>query len=305
MTDDSPISIRPTRSGDLVPLVEFLQAAAPGPAARPPGTVAAIDSPNRLVALRAGEVVGTIRYIPGAGHTAAVLPPRLIHWDDALAAALFRACAAHARRRHRARLIQTLLEPGGADPAIAALERAGFARLAMLLYMRRAVVEEDRRLPLSEEIVWRAYSRLRHRKFAETIAATYRDSLDCPGLRGLRTVHDAIRTHKHTGCFRSKHWHLAVLGRSPVGVVLVNELRGRGELVYLGVVPAVRGGGLGRDLVHRAIRETAEMGLGEIGLAVDADNTPAVRLYRAAGFEETHRRLAYFVPGENLDTLEE
>jgi ribosomal protein S18 acetylase RimI-like enzyme len=305
MNDASPISIRPAAAGDLVPLVEFLQAAAPSPGASSPAGIVAVESPNRLVALRAGEVVGTIRYIPGAGHTAAVLPPRLIHWDEDLAAALFRACAAHARRRHRARLIQTLLEPGGADPAVAALERAGLVRLAMLVYMRRAVTEEDRRLPLSDEIVWRHYSRLRHRKFAETIGATYRDSLDCPGLRGLRTVHDAIRTHKHTGRFQSKHWHLAVLGRSPVGVVLVNELRGRGELAYLGVVPDVRGGGLGRDLVHRAIYEAAEMGLEDIGLAVDEDNTPAVRLYRAAGFEETHRRLAYFVPGANLDALEE
>jgi len=170
--------------------------------------------------------------------------------------------------------------------------------------MRRGVSDEDRRLHLSDEIVWRPYTRLRHGKFADTIAETYRDSLDCPGLRGLRTVHDAIRTHKHTGRFWPKRWHLAVVGRAPVGVVMVNELRGRGELTYLGVVPEARGAGLARDLLHRAVRNTAEMGLGEMGLAVDDANTPAVRLYRAAGFEETHRRLAYFVPKENLDTLE-
>jgi ribosomal protein S18 acetylase RimI-like enzyme len=47
------------------------------------------------------------------------------------------------------------------------------------------------------------------------------------------------------------------------------------------------------------------MGLEAIGLAGDADNTPAVRLYRAARFEETHRRLAYFVPKEDLGNLEQ
>jgi len=304
MSDASSITIRPAGTGDLVPLVEFLQAAPASPGARSRGALAAVDSPNRLLALRAGEVVGTIRYIPGAGHTAAVLPPRLMAWDATLAAALLRSSAAHARRRHRARLIQTLLEPDGAEPAVRALERAGFARLATLVYMRRGVSDEDRRLHLSDEIVWRPYTRLRHGKFADTIAETYRDSLDCPGLRGLRTVHDAIRTHKYTGRFWPKRWHLAVVGRAPVGVVMVNELRGRGELTYLGVVPEARGAGLARDLLHRAVRNTAEMGLGEMGLAVDDANTPAVRLYRAAGFEETHRRLAYFVPKENLDTLE-
>jgi len=302
MNGSSPITIRPARPGDLAALVEFLQSAGQTPC--DPSAVATIEPGNRLVALRAGDIVGTIRYTPGAGHTAAVVPPRLGRWDEDLAAALLRAAAGRARRRHGSRLIQTLLEPDGADPAIAALERAGFGRLATLLYMRRAVDEEDRRLPLSDRIAWRRYTRLRKGEFADAIAETYRESLDCPGLRGLRTVHDAVRTHKHTGRFRPKRWRLAVLDASPVGVAMVNEMRGRGELVYLGVVPEARGIGLGRDLLRRAIRDTAEMGHETMGLAVDADNAPAVRLYRAAGFAETHRRLAWFVPRGNLDALD-
>jgi len=305
MNDESFISIRAAHSGDLGPLVELLQAAPPTPGAPLPAPAAAVDPASRLVAERDGDIIGTVRYIPGAGHAAAIVPPRLARWDEDLAAALFRAAAARVRRRHGAKLIQTLLEPGGADPAITALQQAGFARLAMLVYMRRGVTEDDLSLPLSDQIVWRSYTRLRHRKFADTIADTYRESLDCPGLRGLRTVNDAIRTHKHTGRFQPKRWRLAVLGRSPVAVAMVNELRGRGELVYLGVVPGAREGGIGRDLLSRAIRDTAEMGFGEMGLAVDEGNIPAVRLYRAAGFEETHRRLAYFVPGENLDAMGE
>jgi len=301
MNEDSPITIRPARPGDLPALAAFLQAAPVGPGAP---LSSAVEVANRLVAVRAGQIVGTIRYTPGTGHTAAVAPPRLDRWEEDLAAALFRAAAGRAHRRHGARLIQTLLDPDGADPAASALERAGFAPLATLLYMRRAVTVEDQHLLVSDEIRWRPYARLRHRPFADTIAETYRDSLDCPGLRGLRTVHDAVRTHKHTGRFRPKRWRLAVLGRSPVGVAMVNEMRDRGELVYLGVVPEARGTGLGRDLVRRAIRDTAEMGLETMGLAVDAGNGPAVRLYRAAGFAETHRRLAWFVPKENLDTLE-
>ncbi len=304
MSDPPGIPIRPARTGDLIPLVEFLQWAprSPGASSAPCAAVTG-DLANRLLAVRDGAIVGAIHYTPGAGRTAAVSPPRLGRWDPATAADLFRAAAAHARRRHGARLIQTLLVPEGADPAACALERAGFRLLAELIYMRRTIRNADRAAPPPKGILWRRYTRLRHHAFAETIRATYTGSLDCPGLAGLRTVHDSIRTHKRTGTYRPKRWQMAVVGRSPAGVVLVNRLRGRGELVYLGVVPEMRGHGIGRALVNRAIRETAEMGLPEVGLAADARNTPALRLYRDAGFEKTHRHLAYFVPVANLDAL--
>jgi len=226
-----------------------------------------------------------------------------MEWDEGLAARLLRAAAVRAARRHGARLIQAVLVPKGAEPAVAALMAAGFAPLATLVHMRRSVGPDDGDLPLPDGLQWRGYSSWRHRRFAETVRATYRGSLDCPPLAGLRTVHDALRTHRHTGRFSPKTWHLAVRGREPVGVVLVNALRDRAELVYLGLVPEARGQGLGRALVHRAVRSAVEMGARRLGLAADAGNEPALRLYRRTGFEESHRRLAYFVPAERLAEL--
>jgi len=116
-------------------------------------------------------------------------------------------------------------------------------------------------------------------------------------------VDDVIQTHKATGTFRPSAWHLAIADRNPVGIVLVNSLGGRGELVYLGVAPEARGKGLGRTLLARAIADTARMGLPVLGLAVDVENEPAMRLYAGAGFKEIRRRMTWFIPKERLEEL--
>lgn len=315
MNDTADIQIRPSRRRDTTALVEFLQTAPPAPAtthATYPALVA--DLRNRIVAVRGGEIVGAALVIPGAGHCAAIPPPRLLDWHVDLAARLFRAAAAHATRKHHARLIQSLIDPTGSESLLPALDRAGFEPLATLSYLRRSVRvtasvpgPADRRVEPDTPpgLTWQRFSRLRFRRFAETIARTYTDSLDCPKLAGLRTIEDTIETHKHTGRFTPRSWRLVLEGGKPLGVAMVNNLKGRGELVYLGVVPEARGRGIGRTLLARAIRDTAEKGLARMGLAVDVKNTPAMRLYEGANFHEVRRRLVWFVPAHRLETLGE
>ena len=86
-------------------------------------------------------------------------------------------------------------------------------------------------------------------------------------------------------------------------MVLASEVEGRGDLVYLGVVPEARGRGVGRALAAQAIRDTARMGLPVLAVAVDTQNGPAWRLYAGAGFKEVRRRLVFFVPRERLAAL--
>ncbi len=313
MNDNADIQIRAARRRDTAALVEFLQSAPPAP-----GTTHAADAAllanlrDRIVAVGGRQVVGACLVIRGAGRCAAIRPPRLLQWDVDLAASLFRAAAAHATKKHHARLIQSLIEPSAADTLTPALERAGLEPLATLSYLRRpvrgtdsATGPADREVePLAPPVLtWQRFSRLRHRRFADTIARTYADSLDCPKLAGLRTIDEVIETHKHTGRFTPRSWRLVLEGGRPVGIAMVNDLKGRGELVYLGVAPEARGRGIGRALLARAIRDTAERGLTRMGLAVDTHNTPAIRLYEWANFHEIHRRLAWFVPAERLDTL--
>ena len=313
MNDTADIQIRPARRRDTAALVEFLRSAPPAPGTTHAADAALLANPrNRIVAVGGRQVVGACLVIRGAGRCAAIRPPRLLQWDVHLAARLFRAAAAHARKKHHARLIQSLIEPSAADSLTPALDRAGFQPLATLSYLRRAVRGTDSAAgpadrevkPLAPPVLtWQRYSRLSHRRFADTIARTYADSLDCPKLAGLRTIDEVIETHKHTGRFTPRSWRLVLDGGRTVGVAMVNDLKGRGELVYLGVVPEARGRGIGRALLARAIRDTAKRGLTRMGLAVDTHNTPAIRLYEWAGFHEIHRRLAWFVPAERLDAL--
>ncbi|HYF07444.1 MAG TPA: GNAT family N-acetyltransferase [Acetobacteraceae bacterium] len=70
------------------------------------------------------------------------------------------------------------------------------------------------------------------------------------------------------------------------------EYGGRdGFIDDLYLVPATRGRGLGRWLVATAIEQAATLGIGTLHLEVEVGNDPAEALYRAAGFEETGRRL--------------
>jgi len=305
MEASDPISIRPARRSDRRPLGEFLSGVPESSAAEASDAFLRATLKNHVLAARGSEIIGACRMAPAAGRCAAVLAPRLLLWDDRLAARLLRAAAALAYTRDAARLIQVLTDPAGGDPLASALAEVGFARLAVLAYLRRDVRPLENKTPMPSGIEWIAYGLLRHRLFAETIARTYEGSLDCPGLAGLRTMDETLATHKRTGVFSPRWWHVALREGRPVGVVLLNNLEGRGEIAYLGVVPEARGRGIGRALVERAIQDAAEMGLPLMGLAVDTSNAPAVRLYAAAGFREIRRRLAWFIPKEGLAALHE
>jgi mycothiol synthase len=57
-----------------------------------------------------------------------------------------------------------------------------------------------------------------------------------------------------------------------------------GEIYVLGVRPTEHGGGLGRALTRIGLRHLADRGLGAALLYVDAENAPAVAVYRRMGF---------------------
>lgn len=273
--------------------------AAPGAAQGSPRYGPA-DGRRLVVAARGDEIVGVSGWSAGAGHCASILLPRLERWDEETAARLVAEAVRGAAAG--ARLIQALAEPDESSALAHVLQRAGMARLAVLAYLRRKVAAADAHLAASPSIALRRRAPWRRGKFARTIERTYEGSLDCPAMAGLRTVRDAIATHRATGLFRPWAWHLALEEREAVGVVLTSAVEGRGDLTYLGVVPQARQRGIGRALLAQAIRDTARMGLPVLGLAVDVSNTPAVRLYAGAGFQEVRRRLVWFVPRERLES---
>ena len=78
------------------------------------------------------------------------------------------------------------------------------------------------------------------------------------------------------------------------GVVLTSFVaRDTGHIVQLCIAPEAQGLGLGRELLSRAIRATAEGGAHRISLTVTASNTKAIRLYESFGFREQRRFCAF------------
>jgi ribosomal protein S18 acetylase RimI-like enzyme len=75
----------------------------------------------------------------------------------------------------------------------------------------------------------------------------------------------------------------------PAGtVVRVDEPAPRvrvGEVMLIGVLPAWRGRGLGRELLRWAVSELRDRGAGAVQLSVEARNERATNLYRRHGFE--------------------
>lgn len=77
-------------------------------------------------------------------------------------------------------------------------------------------------------------------------------------------------------------WQLLVSVRSAAG-----EMAGETnaiELTYLGVAPEQRGDGLGSRLLRMFLDASREAGYQKVVLSVETDNTPAIQLYRKAGF---------------------
>ncbi len=63
-----------------------------------------------------------------------------------------------------------------------------------------------------------------------------------------------------------------------------DAVRPMGEVYVVGVVPEAQGLGLGRALTITGINYLLEQGVDPVLLYVDADNEPAVKLYRSLGF---------------------
>jgi RimJ/RimL family protein N-acetyltransferase len=81
--------------------------------------------------------------------------------------------------------------------------------------------------------------------------------------------------------------------------------RHKGFIRGMYVVPLARGQGIGRALLARALDFAATIpDLQQVTLAVNANNVPAIRLYKAAGFEPYGLEpMALFVGGTYHDEL--
>ncbi|MBA4065809.1 MAG: hypothetical protein C0501_19240 [Isosphaera sp.] len=281
-----PPAVSPAAPHELLPALRVLFG--PGRGADAERCRDALAGPGRdpaevLVARAGGRVCGAVlvQALPGALGVA--WPPRAETpaAGDALAAA-----AVGWLRGHGVKVCQAFAAPADA-PDLAPLGRAGFRPVTELATLEAAAGT----LPAPTGAL--TFARVRPPfppPFAAALLATQDTDLDCPELAAGRTPDDVLAGF--VGSADGVEHYLALHGAEPAGVVVLAPAGEPGavELAYLGVAPALRGRGLGGELVRFAGAAAAAGGAVTLTAGVDARNTPAVRLYRRHGFAETDRR---------------
>jgi ribosomal-protein-alanine N-acetyltransferase len=98
---------------------------------------------------------------------------------------------------------------------------------------------------------------------------------------------------------------LAAVDGAPVGVILMRAIAGEAEVLTLAVEPGHRRRGVARALLEAGLAQAAAAEAETCFLEVAADNTAALALYRAAGFEQAGHRGGYYrrTDGEMVDAL--
>ena len=86
----------------------------------------------------------------------------------------------------------------------------------------------------------------------------------------------------------------AAVGTKLVGFILTRAAADEAEILSIAVGKSARARGIGRRLLQRNLQRLAGAGISAVFLEVDAENTPALALYRRMGFTEVGRREGYY-----------
>lgn len=132
-------------------------------------------------------------------------------------------------------------------------------------------------------------------RLASLIERTYVGTLDCPRIDGLRKTADVIDGYQAVGRFRPELWFFVRDRDEDVGCLLLNIHPdvAHMEIVYLALMPSVRGRGWGRQLARAALEKSRQHQCSRVVLAVDSVNSPAIRMYEQVGFAIFDRRCVW------------
>ena len=247
-----------------------------------------------LVATRDGTAAGglAVQYLPGG--TAVVLLPggESEAVRDALAAAAVAGFPAAG-----VAVAQAFVDPDERDRA-AVLTRHGFRAVTAVAHLSldAPAAPPARPVPAVRLV---PYADADAATFADTLLATFGESLDVPEANAGRSAAEVVAGYRF-GQPDPPDWWLATdpAGR-PLGVILLSvDGAAATEVTYLGVVPGARGAGVGGSLLRAAIGRGASA-RGSPTLSVDERNGPALRLYSRHGFR-TRQRQHVFLWSEAL-----
>lgn len=100
----------------------------------------------------------------------------------------------------------------------------------------------------------------------------------------VRAVNDPRKDIRRKMAVRPDLFLVGIVDGQIVATVMAGYEGHRGWLNYLGVLPAFRGRGLGREIVMEAERKLRESGCAKINLQVRSDNAEVIEFYRRIGF---------------------
>jgi mycothiol synthase len=206
-------------------------------------------------------------------------------------------------RRLGVKLAQCLVVPNEKYLAETLL-RNGFTHITNLDYLRHELHIPQKWRQAENRYTYKTYAQCNHALFHKVLLQTYVDTLDCPEVNGVREIQEIIEGHRSQGLFDPERWWLAFDASVPIGVILLTEvLDWNGwDLSYLGVVPAYRRQGAGREFTRKALLEASQANAGQLTLALDVRNTPASRLYRSMGFTFFDEREVYLAIWNTAET---
>jgi len=244
-------------------------------------------------AFRAEKLTGSILIQTQPGRTAVVWPPRLEAGESQETAQRLLRTGMEHLPRPGIRMAQALLPTdSGADAEL--LVRDGFRHVSDLLFLV-CLAEQFPSSPPCRELRFESYSPAKHTRFAELVDATYVDTLDCPAVNGVRCVDDVLQGYRATGHFDPERWFIVHHQGEQIGCLILTDYpeHATWELIYMGILPAARGRGLGVEIVRHALWLAGQASPNRLVLAVDAANEPALRMYAASGFQAWDRRSVY------------
>ena len=222
---------------------------------------------------------------PQPGAAARLWPPRS---ESPLSATLLRGALRWAAARGLP-VVQALIDSGD-EAAAARLRDSGLAQRIDLLYLAAQPGPEQRREALAARprpgLRFEAVGSPDSPRLATLMSRIEEGSLDCPELQGARSPAQLIAGFRQQGQYAPQHWCILRDGEEDAGVLLLapHPQTPSWELMYMGILPAWRGRGLGRELIAEALRRALGGGAERLVLSVDARNHPAREQYERAGF---------------------
>src|SRR5579862_2514261 len=252
--------------------------------------------PEGLLVCRADKaLLGTIAALPLKGAAGLIWPPQVVAGvSKELVEDLLVTAALDLLRQRGAKLVQALLAVADAGFAVP-LERHDFKHITTLLYLHKTRAEPVDLSKAASRLQLHTYAVCDREKFQAMLLDSYEGSCDCPELNGIRTADEIVAGYQAVPGCKLERWWLAELDKCPVGVLITTATQewGTWELLYVGLVPAARGKGLGAELTRFALIQARSAGAKRMILTVDLSNQAALRMYASLGFAEYDRREVY------------